>query len=736
MRTVKAVCLLVLVSIALSANAATSRVVRAEGKGYLEQVGTQHVLHLAGTPYEMGWQHGRLCADAVRKVLHAFLHEFAIERGGLSLDQLRQRKQRVWPFVPESIRAELRGLADGAGMDREVVELAHVVPWDTHCSGAAAWGNATSDHKLYQSRSFDFRLDIGRTVRPQDHALLIVASPAGGLPHAYASWAGYVGVVTGMNTAGISIGVNASPSRDRTERGLPVPFALKQLLAKARTLDQAVAHLRNTPHLCGWNFLVGDGKLPAAVVVEATPTHCKVMHPSDEAAPPHLAIPHCVRRTNHFVHATTTALQRTAYDPAKDRQGSWLRYWSLSQYLVHYRGRLDARRMVDSLREYQPDAACLHQAVFCPSDRVLWLAQAVNPAHTPNAGAQNQAFVRYPMADLVAGRRIPVVTDQPPTDRRPPILGTCQCADTLKPLSDPDPTVNKLLARFNFPAAPFPWRMRLLDRHDKYDIYRVLFPSPVSFEMLDTNTVHADYYVPRPAPRGARGVLVLHILADGFVVARMIARNYAAGGLPCLVLHLPYYSARRVRGTSFGRTMVADPQRMFQAIEAAVVEARRAACWLQKRPETTPDHLGLIGVSLGAIVGSTVIGVDSRFDRNVLVIGGGDPAAIVWSAHETRSVRKLLSDMGLTLDKLRKLVAPIDSIRYAHRVDPAQVLMINATLDNTIPRACTIKLWEALRKPTILWYPVGHYSIATLTPVIISRAFNFLNAPSPPAPAR
>ncbi len=171
---------------------------------------------------------------------------------------------------------------------------------------------------------------------------------------------------------------------------------------------------------------------------------------------------------------------------------------------------------------------------------------------------------------------------------------------------------------------------------------------------------------------------------------------------------------------------------MLDAMEGTTVEVRRAACWLQKQPEVDPRRVGIVGVSLGGIIAGLVVGVDQRFSRNVLVLAGGDPADILWHAPETGIVRARLSELGYTLDRLRKESQGIDPLTFAKRAKPSQVLMINATGDTTVPRRNTEALWEALGRPAIHWYPAGHYSLALFIPLVLPSAAQFVLS-APPA---
>ena len=318
------------------------------------------------------------------------------------------------------------------------------------------------------------------------------------------------------------------------------------------------------------------------------------------------------------------------------------------------------------------------------------------------------------------------------------VEGVCPCADTLKPLSDRDPEVHKLLAPYNFAPAPFAWRMEHQRRLSRYDVHHLTFPSPVKTAIAENNTVHGEYYVPRQLAGRSPAVIVLHILDGRFIVGRLVCRYFAFSGTPALLVMMPYYGPRRPKGTSLRSHYRENPRRIFDAMQATVLECRRAACWLQKRPEVDPGRIGIVGVSLGAIAGGLAVGVDRRFTRNVLVLGGGDPAAILWHAPETAGVRKRLGELGYTLESIRKATLGIDPIRFARRVDRRHVLMINAGYDKTVPRRCTVALWEAMGKPAIRWEPAGHYSMSIFVPLILPLAHHFVlhGSLDPTAPRR
>ncbi len=178
------------------------------GEGWLEEIDGYRVLHLRGTPYEMGYQHGALLKESVRANL-----KFMLEEKGTAPVQVGPVKLYPRPaieeivgiqkkHVPPKYFAEMEGLAAGAELPVEDVRAANFIPELFHCSGFAIANSATKDGTLYHGRVLDYATDW----RLQEHAVLVVAEPKGGIPFVNISYAGFVGSVSGMNAEHISIG--------------------------------------------------------------------------------------------------------------------------------------------------------------------------------------------------------------------------------------------------------------------------------------------------------------------------------------------------------------------------------------------------------------------------------------------------------------------------------------------------------------------------------------------------
>ena len=86
------------------------------GEGRLEERDGLRILHLKGTPYEMGYQHGVLLHDEVRAGLQDGIYEELVQGSPISHFLLLRHARHVHSYVPLEYREEMRGLADGAGI--------------------------------------------------------------------------------------------------------------------------------------------------------------------------------------------------------------------------------------------------------------------------------------------------------------------------------------------------------------------------------------------------------------------------------------------------------------------------------------------------------------------------------------------------------------------------------------------------------------------------------------------
>ncbi|MDA0841572.1 MAG: C45 family autoproteolytic acyltransferase/hydrolase [Planctomycetota bacterium] len=252
------------------------------GKGFVEQVNGCTVLHLKGTPYEMGYQHGALLKANVKESFAALqelsrrirLPQFGYEFTPTNVIALIIDIQTK--YLPAGYREEIQGLADGAGISEELAFRMNFIPELFHCSGFAIMNSATRGGTLYHGRVLDYATDWGL----QKHGVLIVSEPDGKIPFVNVSFAGFVGSVTGMNAEHISIGEMGGHGLGQWN-GVPMAALVRRALEESKSVDDAVAIFRDSSRTCEYYYVVADGKSNEAVGMEASANKFAVLKPGE-----------------------------------------------------------------------------------------------------------------------------------------------------------------------------------------------------------------------------------------------------------------------------------------------------------------------------------------------------------------------------------------------------------------------------------------------------------------------
>ncbi len=383
------------------------RLLDQEGAGKLYQVGAQLVCVMEGTPDEMGFQHGRLMGARMARGATKGLLQKAVWGKGYSKEYVKAQCERMERHIPAECIAEMKGIVKGlkaAGVaeisyeDIRLIdtqgEILHYPPGaGPQCSNFACWGRWTPDGRLLHGRNLDWTI----SENSQDYAVILVWRPKGGIPFMMVTWAGAVGGVSGMNAEGITIGEMTDLSTSITYDGMPLFILMRHVLEKSSDLATAVGIVEKGPRTIGWNFVIGDGKIPDARALDTDATTCEVFAPMDEkenVGDLHSPLPDAVRRTNHPVcmdHLLKLAQaigprmglkiesmdQLKAALPFFKMQNTYQRYvWLGKQIQAHPKG-IDVKEALQLLSNgpvFQKDT--LHSWVFDPKNQVAYVSVA------------------------------------------------------------------------------------------------------------------------------------------------------------------------------------------------------------------------------------------------------------------------------------------------------------------------------------------------------------------------
>jgi hypothetical protein len=133
------------------------------------------------------------------------------------------------------------------------------------CSTFALGSSVTRAGHVLAARAFDMETD---EVLDEDKAVFLVRED-GALRFASVAWPGFVGVVTGMNEAGVFVVVHGGRAGEPRAEGMPVAFSLREVLSRARDSDEAIAILRAQDVMVSHIVFVADPQARFAVVERA-----------------------------------------------------------------------------------------------------------------------------------------------------------------------------------------------------------------------------------------------------------------------------------------------------------------------------------------------------------------------------------------------------------------------------------------------------------------------------------
>lgn len=264
-------------------------------------------LYVTGSPFQRGVSNGKLAKKLVQDQessfaaqieemiphgLYRFFLKYFILWFNRSLDE----------FVPEEYKEEIYGISLSASPEFEHIGPAYQRLLNYHaahdighalqnlalvgCTSFATWGSQSADGQLLVGRNFDFYVGD----KFAENKIIQFTRPDRGHPFMMITWGGMVGVVSGMNTAGLTITLNAAKSTIPPGSATPVSILAREILQYASTIDEAITIAKKRKTFVSETFLIGSAIDKKAISIEKTPDTLDIYDPNQEF----------ILCTNHF----------------------------------------------------------------------------------------------------------------------------------------------------------------------------------------------------------------------------------------------------------------------------------------------------------------------------------------------------------------------------------------------------------------------------------------------------
>jgi len=226
------------------------------------------VVVLRGSAYQRGFQHGHQLRPELhrfRRAAWAYAPIAASDRLGLPRwlarllikPQLLLAAASYLPRLADDVRAEMQGIADGAGIPlRDVV--VNTVIWEIfasvpgsgtaplHCSELACAATETASLGPLFGYNYDV-MSAGDRALVEGFIAIFVVTPQKGIPYITPNTVGSVGLNTAMNRYGVSFGWDNSylqPHVPIAQQVMPFMLVLRDVALTATRVTQAASRLR------------------------------------------------------------------------------------------------------------------------------------------------------------------------------------------------------------------------------------------------------------------------------------------------------------------------------------------------------------------------------------------------------------------------------------------------------------------------------------------------------------
>ncbi|MET9346890.1 C45 family peptidase [Streptomyces termitum] len=277
-----------------------------------------HVAADAADPRERGRRRGALLTGGLHDALDVYDRLFALAEIPETTvrDDAHRALDAVDAFRP-ALRAQIEGLADGAGADlwrvaalnarTEILARSRAVP-PGECSTVVrrvpAPGGGTTHLGI---QTWDWHVELGSSWHTVD---------AAGGAHRYVGLTEH-GILAkiGVNSAGLALHFNILGHRDDRVGGIPVHVLAALVLEEAADADEAVDLIRSAPLTSSGSFLLFDER--RAVLLDLSPDGVFEAPAVDDATR---------LRTNHFLTPAPARHEKTwLYQPDSGERYDFLR---------------------------------------------------------------------------------------------------------------------------------------------------------------------------------------------------------------------------------------------------------------------------------------------------------------------------------------------------------------------------------------------------------------------------
>jgi hypothetical protein len=263
------------------------------------------VIHLSGSPQEIGAQHGTLLKENIRKLNQDAWDYIDFMASSAKVDIMAKTMikgilygtaKKYLPDIPEEYVAEMKALAEASGVGFDDILLANVASEafmeveslanTGFCTSIALNNEMTFDGSLFHLYSVDMYAPPKNFPDPESYykkvrffdkyKTLYFYRPQKGNSFMTSFVCGFANSFAGMNERGICLSFMGPWKGDKKARGIPLGFQIRSILQYAGSFSEAIEMAKSAKWTLGGYLVISDGSSNQAALVLFGPGKCEI----------------------------------------------------------------------------------------------------------------------------------------------------------------------------------------------------------------------------------------------------------------------------------------------------------------------------------------------------------------------------------------------------------------------------------------------------------------------------